>query len=187
MFNTIIQCILTKCYRVITHPLCRLLVEMLASKLFLAGLLWQQPLLKEYDLDFWACIASRVEKYWGEENQLTCYLQTSPVSGFWIEAGLDDISELWVAAISIIIVILYTVALHVTHSILSFPSVTGPLSKAVSTIMACSWMITLWVTSAVPNLLNLTVAENKLLPEAGVLLVVHTELKSDVVWTKSLG
>lgn len=52
--------------------------------------------------------------------------------------------------------------------------------------MACSGVVALWVASAVPNLLNLTVAENELLPKAGVFLVVYIEIKSDVIWLKSL-
>lgn len=47
-------------------------------------------------------------------------------------------------------------------------------------------MVTLRVTLAVPNLLNTTVAENKLLSEAGVFDSVQAKFQSDVVWTKSL-
>lgn len=52
--------------------------------------------------------------------------------------------------------------------------------------MTCSGVVALWVTLAVPDLLNLAVAENELLPEAGVPLVVNAEVKSDVIWLKSL-
>lgn len=53
--------------------------------------------------------------------------------------------------------------------------------------MACSGVVTLWVASAVPDLLNLAVAEDKLLAEAGVSFSVHAEIKSDVIWPKSIG
>lgn len=119
--------------------------------------------------------------------QLTCYLLTSPVRRLGIEAGLENVGHLWVTAVSVVVVILNTVALHVAHAVLPFPGVTGPLSEAVPPIVACSGVVTLWVASAVPDLLNLAVAENKLLPEAGVFLVVHLEIKRDVIWPKSLG
>lgn len=117
----------------------------------------------------------------------TCYLLSSPVRRLGIEAGLEHVGHLWVTAVSVVVVVLNTVALHVAHAILPFPGVTGPLSEAVPPIVARSGVVTLWVTSAVPDLLNLAVAENKLLPEAGVFLVVHLEIKGDVVWAKGLG
>lgn len=52
--------------------------------------------------------------------------------------------------------------------------------------MSRPWVVTLRVTLAVPNLLNTTVAENKLLSEAGVFDSVQAKFQSDVVWTKSL-
>lgn len=54
-----------------------------------------------------------------------CVLLTSPVRGLGIEAGLEDICDFRITAISIIIIIVYSVALHVTHSILSLPVVAG--------------------------------------------------------------
>lgn len=113
-------------------------------------------------------------------------LFNSPVRGLRIKAGLENVSDLWVTTISIIVVIMDTVALHVTNSILSLPVVAGPQSKAVSTIMARPWVVTLRVTLAVPNLFNSTVAEDKLLSEAGVLHRVHTQVKGDVVRTQGL-
>lgn len=53
--------------------------------------------------------------------------------------------------------------------------------------MTSSGVVTLWVALAVPDLLDLAVAEDKLLPEACVSLRVHTEIKSNVIWPKSLG
>lgn len=113
-------------------------------------------------------------------------LFNSPVRGLTIKAGLENVSDLWVTTISIIVVIMYTVALHVTNSILSLPVVAGPQSKAVSPIMARPWVVTLRVTSVVPNLFNSTVAEDKVLSEAGVLHRVHTQVKGNVVRTQSL-
>lgn len=121
------------------------------------------------------------------EEELSWYLLTSPVRRLGIEAGLHNVGHLLVTAVSVVVVVLNTVALHVTHAILPFPGVTGPLSEAVPPIMACPGAVALWVASAVPDLLNLAVAENKLLPEAGVFLAVHAEIKSDVIWPKSLG
>lgn len=113
-------------------------------------------------------------------------LLISPVRGLRIETGLEDVSELWVTAISIIVVIVYTVALRVTNTILSLPVVAGPQSKAVPSIMARPWVVALRVTLAVPNLPNSTVAEDKLLSEAGVFHGVHTQIQGDVVRAKGL-
>ncbi len=85
-------------------------------------------------------------------------LLTSPVRGLRIEAGLEDVGDLRVTAVSIIVVIVYTVALHVTNPVLSLPVVAGPQSKAVPSIVARPWVVALRVTLAVPNLPNSTVA-----------------------------
>lgn len=101
---------------------------------------------------------------------------TSPVRRLGIEAGLEDIGDLRVTAVSIVIVIVYTVALHVTNPILSLPVVARPQPEAVSSIMARFWVVALRVTSAITDLSNSTVAEDKPLFEAGVSDVVHTEI-----------
>lgn len=120
------------------------------------------------------------------EEQLTCYLLGSPVRRLRIEAGLDNVGHLWVTTVSVVVVILNPVALCVAHAILPFPGVAGPLSEAVPPIVACPGVVTLWVASAVPDLLNLAVAENELSPEAAVFLLVHVEIKGDVIGAKGL-
>lgn len=111
---------------------------------------------------------------------------TSPVGGLRIEAGLEDVGDLRVTAISIIVVIVYTVALHVTDSILSLPVVAGPQSKAVPSVVARPRVVALRVALAVPNLPNPTVAEDKLLSEAGVFYSVQAQIQGDVVRAKGL-
>lgn len=81
---------------------------------------------------------------------------------------------------------MYTVALHVTNSILPFPVVAGPQSKAVPSIVARPRVVALRVTLAVANLLNSTVAEDKLQSEAGVFHSVHTQIQGDVIRAKGL-
>ena len=113
-------------------------------------------------------------------------LITSPIRRLGIEAGLENVGDLWVTAVSIIVVIVYTVALHVTNSILSLPVVAGPQSEAVPSIMARPRVVALRVTLAVPNLPYSTVAEDKLLSKAGVFYGVHAQFQGDVVRTKGL-
>lgn len=114
-------------------------------------------------------------------------LRASPVRGLGIEARLEDIRGFWITAISIIVVIVYGIALHVTHSILSLPVVAGSQSKAVPSIVARPWVVALRVTLAVPNLSNSAVAEDKPLPQTGVFHGVHGQIQGDVVRAKGLG
>ncbi|TNN77309.1 hypothetical protein EYF80_012423 [Liparis tanakae] len=73
-------------------------------------------------------------------------LEPSSVIGLWIEAGLVDISDLRVTAVSVIVIVVYAVALHVTNSILLLPVVAGPQLKAVPAIVARPRMVALGVT-----------------------------------------
>lgn len=82
---------------------------------------------------------------------------------------------------------MYRVALHIAHSILSLPVVAGPKSKTIPSIVACSRVVTLRVTLAIPNLCNSTVAKDKPLSEAGVFHGVHSQIQGDVVRAKGLG
>lgn len=72
-------------------------------------------------------IEESVETNWERSlnDELWFHRLTSPVRGLGIKAGLEDICDFWIAAISVIVIIVYRVALHVTHSILSLPVVAG--------------------------------------------------------------
>lgn len=111
---------------------------------------------------------------------------SSPVGRLGVKAGLEDIGDIWITTITVIVVIVYAVALRMTNAILPLPVVARPQSEAIASIMARPWVIALRVTLAVPDLTDSTVAEDKTMSKAGVFDSVDAEIKGDVVRSEGL-
>ncbi len=102
----------------------------------------------------------------------------------WIEASLGHIGDARVAAISIIVAIVLTVALWIADTIPLFIFWTSCSGLAVTSIKASQSVVAFRVTVLVTHFANITVGEYQTVIQRGIAHIVHSQLPGYVVYVK---